>query len=72
MIGALVVALGLGLEAWLWPAAVPWTVALLLAGLLLSALVQLLLGHRGACWLRRSVRWWLGPIGTLIDPIEMG
>ena len=62
----------LGLEWWLLPALIGWTLGLLLLGLLVSAVIQLLLGHRGWCWLWRTLRWWLGPIGTLVDPLEMG
>lgn len=62
----------LGLEWWLLPALIGWTLGLLLLGLLVSAVIQLLLGHRGWCWMWRTLRWWLGPIGTLVDPLEMG
>lgn len=47
-------------------------VGLAVVGLLASALAQTLLGHRGACWAQRTVRWWLGPIGTLADPLDIG
>lgn len=60
------------LEAWLLPQALPWTVGLLAAGLLFSGVSQLLLGHRGLCFVWRTLRWWIGPIGSLLDPIEMG
>lgn len=59
-------------EAWLLPAAIPWTLALLAAALLMSALIQAWLGHRGWCWLWRTLRWWLGPIGELVDPVDAG
>ncbi len=45
------------------------TVALALA---VSGLAQCLLGHRGRCWMQRTVRWWLGPLGSLIDPFDAG
>lgn len=60
------------LEVWLLPALVPWTLGLVAAGLVVSGIVQALLGHRGRCWLYRTLRWWLGPVGTLVDPIEAG
>jgi small-conductance mechanosensitive channel len=60
------------LELWLLPGLVSWTIAVLLFALFLSAIVQLALGHRGKCWLWRTLRWWIGPVGTLVDPIEMG
>ncbi len=62
----------IGLEAWLIPAAIPWTVGLLALALAVSALVQFLLGHRGTCWLWRTLRWWLGPVGAVIDPVDAG
>lgn len=68
----ILVTIVLGVEVWLLPSFVPWTLGLLALGLLVSAIVQFLLGHRGTCWLWRTLRWWLGPIGTLVDPIEMG
>ncbi|MEI2717096.1 MAG: hypothetical protein V9E98_08890 [Candidatus Nanopelagicales bacterium] len=69
---AILVGVILAVELWLLPALIPWTLGLLAIGLLVSAIIQFLLGHRGWCWLWRSLRWWLGPIGTLVDPIEMG
>ncbi|MFN8125846.1 MAG: hypothetical protein U0R64_04980 [Candidatus Nanopelagicales bacterium] len=66
------VGLVLAAEWWLFPVAVPWTLALLAIGLVASAIVQWVLGHRGWCWWWRTLRWWLGPIGTLVDPLEMG
>lgn len=62
----------LGLEAWLLPALIPWTLGLLVVALAVSALVQALLGHRGSCWLWRTLRWWLGPVGALVDPVDAG
>lgn len=72
IIGALLVAILYALEWWLLPALISWTTALLLAALVVSGIVQLLLGHRSWCLVWRTLRWWLGSIGTLIDPIEMG
>ena len=70
---------GLGITAIIVVCAIvfPPGVALVLAGLvalglLASAAIQALLGHRGACWAQRTVRWWLGPIGTLADPLDIG
>lgn len=60
------------LEVWLLPAALPWTIALLIMALIVSGLVQALLGHRGTCWLWRTLRWWLGPVGALVDPVDAG
>ena len=70
--GVFVVVLVLALEAWLLPSLIGWTILLLGLALLLSAAVQLVLGHRGSCWAWRTLRWWIGPIGTLVDPLEMG
>jgi hypothetical protein len=72
VIGGLVAVALLLLERWLVPVLLPWTIAVLAVDLLVTAIVQLVLGHRGWCFLWRSLRWWLGPIGSLIDPIEMG
>lgn len=70
--GGIILLTVLAIEAWLVPDWIVWTVAVALAGLAVSALAQFMLGHRGWCWLRRTLRWWLGPIGTLMDPFEMG
>lgn len=72
VVGVIVVLGVFWLEGWLLPQAVPWTIALLAVGLAFSATTQLLLGHRGMCFVWRTLRWWLGPIGSLLDPIEMG
>lgn len=72
ILGIVVVIALLGLAAWLLPSAVGWLLALLGIGLLFSAATQFWLGHRGACLVWRTLRWWLGPIGSLVDPIEMG
>ena len=70
--GGIALVIILALEAWLIPGLVPWTLLAISVGLALSALAQFALGHRGMCWLKRSLRWWLGPVGSLLDPIEMG
>jgi hypothetical protein len=72
VIGALLLLAVLLLERWLLPGLIVWTVGVAAVGLVVSAVVQLALGHRGTCFLRRTLRWWLGPIGSMIDPIEMG
>lgn len=72
VIGALIIAIVLALEIWLLPQFIPWTVALIALGLLVSFVVQLWAGHRGQCLRIRTLRWWLGPIGSLFDPIEAG
>lgn len=69
--GAIVLALVVGLLWWLLPA---WHTAVLvvLAGwVLVVLLVQLALGHRGGCLVRRTVRWFLGPVGALVDPFDL-
>ena len=70
--GGLVVAAILLIELWLIPSLLVWTLAVLGLGLVFSAIVQLVLGHRGMCWFYRTLRWWLGPVGSFIDPFEMG
>lgn len=72
ILGALLLAAVLGLELWQWPGAIPWTIGVAVVGLVVSGCAQFLLGHRGTCWLRRTLRWWLGPAGNLIDPVEAG
>ncbi|MCH9815534.1 MAG: hypothetical protein K0U64_03635 [Actinomycetia bacterium] len=70
--GGIVVVVILLIELWLIPALLVWTLAILGLGLAFSAIVQLVLGHRGKCWFYRTLRWWLGPVGSFIDPFEMG
>jgi|GEM_PF-6589487 hypothetical protein len=65
--GVLLAVCGIWLPGLFWAA-----VLLLVAGLLASAAVQASLGHRGTCWAQRTIRWWLGPVGTLIDPFGLG
>ena len=73
VIGALAAAALLVVSA-LW---LPVVVTVLLltvlgAGLLVSATAQAFLGHRGRCWAERSIRWWLGPVGSVVDPFDVG
>jgi hypothetical protein len=52
-----------------------WTAALgvlALAGLAVSGAVQAALGHRRRCWVERTLRWWLGPLGAFLDPVDLG
>ena len=71
-LGAVVLVLAVLLLAWLLPdAALPWIAGVLLAWFLVVLLTQLALGHRRRCLLRRSVRWFLGPPGALIDPFDL-
>jgi hypothetical protein len=72
IVGGILVALAMAAAWWLFPPALPWLIGLVVVGLIFSAAAQLLSGHRGTCLLRRTLRWWLGPIGSLVDPIEMG
>ncbi|MBI1377647.1 MAG: hypothetical protein GC157_09235 [Frankiales bacterium] len=66
--GAVVLAL-LCAAVWVWlPGLRGWLVVVLAAALGLTALVQLLLGHRGRCAARRTARWFLGAPGALLDP----
>lgn len=72
IIGAVALGLVIGASSVWFSAALPYLFGLILLGLLASFAVQLALGHRGRCLVNRTLRWWLGPIGSLIDPIEMG
>ena len=70
-------ALGIGavlVIVWLWlPRGLFWgLVGLVVVGFAFSAVAAALLGHRGVCWAQRTVRWWLGPVGALMDPIDVG
>ena len=72
VVGVIVILVVLLLENWL----VDWlllpTLLALGAALLVSLVIQYSRGHRGSCLAVRTVRWWLGPIGSLFDPIDMG
>jgi len=59
---------------WIWfPRGLFWgLVALVIVGLCVSAVVQAALGHRGMCWLQRTIRWWMGPVGAMVDPFDLG
>jgi hypothetical protein len=70
--GGIVIVIILLIELWLLPSFLVWTLAILVLGLIFSALVQLVTGHRGKCWFYRTLRWWLGPVGSFIDPFEIG
>ena len=68
--GIILIAAVAGLLWWLAPWLLPFLAAALILALGISLGVQLWLGHRGRCLRIRTVRWWLGPIGSLIDPME--
>ena len=70
--GAAVYLALLGLAWWLLPGYWWWLLVALLLGLIASAAVQWLIGHRGRCWARRSWRWCLGILGALVDPVDQG
>ena len=71
-LGAAVLVLVVLLLNWLLPdEARPWIALVLVAWFLVVLLTQLALGHRRSCLLRRSVRWFLGPVGALIDPFDL-
>lgn len=70
--GALLILLALALLGWLLPAVLPWALLLVVLGLVVSAAIQAALGHRGRCWAQRTIRWWLGPAGALVDPFDAG
>ena len=69
-LGAAVLATVTGVAWWLLPPAHAWIVAVLGVWWVLTALTQLALGHRGGCWLRRTMRWYFGPAGALLDPFD--
>jgi hypothetical protein len=54
---------------WL-PGVRTWLLAVLGSWWVVTALVQLALGHRGVCALRRTQRWFFGPAGALVDPFD--
>jgi hypothetical protein len=67
VLGAVVLA-AVSTAIWVWlPGVRGALVAILVVWLVVTALVQLALGHRGRCALRRTVRWWLGPAGAMLD-----
>lgn len=68
--GAVVLALVSGLVWWFAAGLRPWVVAVLGTWYVVVLLVQLGLGHRGGCLLRRTGRWFFGPVGALLDPFD--
>jgi hypothetical protein len=68
--GAVVLAVLGGLLWWFATGLRPWIVAVLGTWYLVVLLVQLALGHRGSCLLRRTGRWFFGPVGALLDPFD--
>jgi hypothetical protein len=68
VLGGLVIALVCAALAWWVPASRPWIPLVLALWGALTLAVQAALGHRGRCLARRTVRWWLGPPGALLDP----
>ena len=73
VLGAVVVGVVLALAWWWFPGG--WALALTALaalGLAVSAVAQLAMGHRGRCWAERTVRWWLGPAGAMVDPFDVG
>ncbi len=69
--GAVVLILVVGLLWWLLPATRIWVLLGLLGWVVAVLSIQLALGHRGSCLLRRTVRWFFGPIGALVDPFDL-
>jgi hypothetical protein len=55
---------------WWLPAARGYVLAALGCWWVVTGLVQLALGHRGRCALRRTLRWFFGPAGALVDPFD--
>jgi len=56
---------------WIWlPGVRTWLLAILGSWWVVTALVQLALGHRGVCAPRRTMRWFFGPAGALVDPFD--
>ena len=55
---------------WFAPGLRLWVVAALGMWWLVTLTVQLALGHRGACLVRRTGRWFFGPVGALVDPFD--
>jgi hypothetical protein len=68
--GAVIVGLLVGLVWWLADSLRPWIVAGLGGWWVVTLLVQVALGHRGACAVRRTGRWFFGPAGALLDPFD--
>ncbi len=68
VLGGVLVALVCGALAWWAPGARPWLALALPLWAAAVLGVQAALGHRGRCLARRTLRWWLGPPGALLDP----
>lgn len=68
--GAVILVLLTALAWWLLPGLHAWILAVLGIWWLTTGLVQLGLGHRGVCALRRTMRWFFGPAGALLDPFD--
>jgi len=68
--GAIVLGVIAGLLWWFAAGLRPWVIAVLGVWYTTTLLVQLGLGHRGTCLLRRTGRWFFGPAGALLDPFD--
>ncbi|MET0740161.1 MAG: hypothetical protein ABWZ26_01245 [Candidatus Nanopelagicales bacterium] len=71
VIGAVILALVVAAVAVWAPSS--WLVGLLVllvGGVVGCLVVQLALGHRGWCLIRRTVRWSIGSVGALLDPFD--
>ncbi len=57
--------------AWIWlPGARPWLPVVLGTWYAVTLAIQVALGHRGSCMVRRAGRWFFGPAGALLDPSD--
>ncbi len=73
VIGGAVLVIAIGVSITWLPTMVTSTLLIvMILALALSAACQAILGHRGRCWATRTVRWWLGPLGSLLDPFDAG
>jgi hypothetical protein len=70
--GAVVLLVIAGAVAWFAPGLRTWELAVLGLWWLATLLVQLALGHRATCLVRRTGRWFFGPVGALLDPVDAG
>ena len=68
--GAVVLVLISGAVWWFASGLRVWVVAVLGTWWLVTLLVQVAMGHRGSCLLRRTGRWFFGPVGALLDPFD--
>ncbi len=69
-LGAVVLGVLIAVAWWLLPSAHAVIVAVLGLWWVVVGVVQVALGHRGRCALRRTVRWYFGPVGALLDPFD--